>query len=259
MLNSYFSITFLKYYFGATSRYKVHSPFVFDFVENVLEDQRSFYVFSEVNALRKLMVQDQRSAVISCKSAPTKINKVKHIEKQHTPTQQSCRLLFKTVHYYKPKVILELGTGLGITTLHIAGAALDRTIFSIEASINLWELANENFSLLKAPNISSVADEYAKGLGKLDDQTIDCLVVNPLAATHISDIGMIIRLIPESGMIILTDLQNKATQAIWKKLLNTSQINLTVELFHLGIAWKHNNIKEKQNYQLIPSTWRFFI
>ena len=45
-------LRYIKYYFQAETKYQVHSPFVFEFALNVLEDDREYYAFQTVEFLR---------------------------------------------------------------------------------------------------------------------------------------------------------------------------------------------------------------
>lgn len=49
---------FLFYLIKAKSKYYVHSPFVFEFVNEVLNDTRSFYSYEEIESTRKLLSKD---------------------------------------------------------------------------------------------------------------------------------------------------------------------------------------------------------
>jgi hypothetical protein len=51
-------LSFLKFYWRAKTRYNTHSPFVFEFVENVLEDDRDYYAFSDIEVLRNALLEN---------------------------------------------------------------------------------------------------------------------------------------------------------------------------------------------------------
>ena len=58
-------LRFIKFYFRAKTKYRVHSPFVFDFVNEVLEDDRTFYVFREAEILRGQLLESKDSAQVT--------------------------------------------------------------------------------------------------------------------------------------------------------------------------------------------------
>src|SRR4030095_7207962 len=52
-MNKLFQINeYLSYLLHAKGMHKMHSPFVFDFMKNVLYDHRNFYAYEEIEKLR---------------------------------------------------------------------------------------------------------------------------------------------------------------------------------------------------------------
>ena len=44
--------SYLKFFFKAKTKYGIHSPFVYDFIESVLEDNRTFYSYIPIEYFR---------------------------------------------------------------------------------------------------------------------------------------------------------------------------------------------------------------
>jgi len=92
----------------------MHSPFVFDFIISVLNDDRDFYAFQQIeNSL-----------------------KVARIEKKLN------RLLFRMVDYYQPKNIICIGNDNSIQTQYLAAASHLIEINSINESDALQSIIN---------------------------------------------------------------------------------------------------------------------
>ena len=53
---------YLRYYFTASNGkgHGIHSPFVFDFVKNILNDKRHFYAYSQIENLRQQLLNDKK-------------------------------------------------------------------------------------------------------------------------------------------------------------------------------------------------------
>ena len=47
---------YLKYRWRAKTAYDVHSPFLFDFIEHVLKNDRDYYIFEEIEELRNQLI-----------------------------------------------------------------------------------------------------------------------------------------------------------------------------------------------------------
>jgi len=59
-MKKFFLITqYLQYILKAKSAHGVHSPFVFDFIHDVLKDKRHYYAFDAIRQLRQAMYQDE--------------------------------------------------------------------------------------------------------------------------------------------------------------------------------------------------------
>ena len=60
-------IKFAKYYLTADNGkgHGIHSPFTFDFVINVLNDNRTFYAYEAIEKLRLLLLQNENRTVSS--------------------------------------------------------------------------------------------------------------------------------------------------------------------------------------------------
>jgi len=92
----------------------MHSPFVFDFIINVLNDDREFYAFQQIeNSL-----------------------KIARIEKKFN------RLLFRMVDYYQPKNIISIGNNNSIQTQYLAAASHLIEINSINESDSVKSIIN---------------------------------------------------------------------------------------------------------------------
>jgi len=110
---------YLNYYRKADTIYQVHSPFVYEFAEQVLEDDRDFYAFDSVEYLRNILKQNKDTITITDFGAGSKSNNGKkrtigQIAKNAASRPWQCRTLFRLINFYKPKTMLEIGSSLGI-------------------------------------------------------------------------------------------------------------------------------------------------
>src|SRR5687767_14200650 len=135
---------YLKYYFTASNGkgHGIHSPFLFDFVKNVLNDRSQFLYYNNIELLRNDILQDGReieatdlgagSSVISGKK-----RKVKDIAASSLKSKKYAQLLFRIVKYYKPDTVIELGTSLGLTACYLSAANPYDKAYTIEGDSNI--------------------------------------------------------------------------------------------------------------------------
>lgn len=80
------------------------------------------------------------------------------------------KILFNTVRWAQPSRVLELGTGLGISTLYIALAAPHARILTIDGHPDLVSWARDAFTSLGIRNVEVVQASFDEGLADaLDD------------------------------------------------------------------------------------------
>ncbi|HMI79938.1 MAG TPA: hypothetical protein VK484_14160, partial [Ferruginibacter sp.] len=143
---------YLHYYFTASNGkgHGIHSPFVFDFVKNVLRDktENNWYLIIET-ARQKLLKQKAEIEVVDlgAGSAVMKTNKraVADIARSSLKPKKFSQLLYRMANYYQPETILELGTSLGITTSYLAAADPNAKVYTIEGSPAIANIAQITF------------------------------------------------------------------------------------------------------------------
>jgi predicted O-methyltransferase YrrM len=152
MLNRFkIAFRFLKFYCQAQTKYSIHSPFVFEFVNEVLEDDRNYYVFDEAEILRGELLNSAETIQVDDYGAGSvieghkKIRKVCNIAASALSPAFQCRWLFRICNLYKPLTIIELGTSLGISALYMAeGSSRQSTVYTLEGAPEIARLARRN-------------------------------------------------------------------------------------------------------------------
>lgn len=87
----------------------IHSPFAFEFVTKVLSADTKYYAFSEIrDVLLKHSLQDSNS--------------------------DTHHLLFRIIHFLKPKNILEIASEKGISTLHLTAPSKEIDCVCVETN-----------------------------------------------------------------------------------------------------------------------------
>ncbi len=170
---------YIKYYFNASNGngHGIHSPFVFDFIINVLRDTKKYDCYYKIENLRNTLLNNNSfidvedfgagSAVI-----PFKKRKINAIAKSSLKKKKYAQLLFRVAKYYKPKIIVELGTSFGITTCYLASAHKQSTVYTFEGSREIAGIALQNFARLNFQNMQlangNFDDTFIKALEKID-------------------------------------------------------------------------------------------
>ena len=143
---------FIRFYLLAKTQYSVHSPFVFEFVTEVLEDDRQFYVFKEAEILREELLNSREQVEVEDLGAGSHVSHKKHTRAVSSIAASAlspafqCQWLFRICQLCKPLNIIELGTSLGVSTLYITeGAPKNCKVITLEGSPQIAALAQRNF------------------------------------------------------------------------------------------------------------------
>ncbi|MBK8566613.1 MAG: class I SAM-dependent methyltransferase [Saprospiraceae bacterium] len=257
---------FLKFYWQAQTRYNVHSPFVFAFTEAVLEDDRWYYAFSEVEALREFLLPDSHQIEVTDLGAgseltPGKLRTIGSLVKHSASRAFICQWLFRTVKHCKPKTMLELGTSLGIGTAYQAAAALNARIITIEGCPNVATYARKNMEMLKVKNVEQRLGRFEDrlpaalhDLGQLDYVFIDGnhrkeptlhYFEQCLANAHVGSVFVFDDIHWSVGM-----------KEAWDTIRTHPRVTVSIDLFYIGIVFFRKENKAKEHFRLVPWLWK---
>jgi len=128
----------------------MHSPFVFDFILNVLNKKNDYEAPEEIEQLRKELIKNKTALNIVDLGAGSRVNSsqkksVRQIAKSALKSKRLAQVLFRLVKHYQPENIIELGTSLGVTTAYISKANAAANVTTIEGSESVAAVAKENF------------------------------------------------------------------------------------------------------------------
>jgi predicted O-methyltransferase YrrM len=259
---------FLYFYWRATTRHGVHSPFVFDFTESIIEDDRAYYSFFDIEYLRYLLQRDKRKINVTDFGAGSKQRSgrersVKSIAKTALTGSYFCEILFKIVHHYQLKNRLELGTSLGLSTLYIAKPLENQgVVVSLEGCPNIAAVATENFNRLNAKNIEVVVgnidETLDSALKKAETWDFIFLDGNHRKEPTIQYFEQCLPYLHNDSIVLFDDIywSPEMTEA-WEIVKNHPNVTTTIDLFAFGIVFFRKEFKEKQHFKLLPDWMKF--
>jgi len=246
---------YLSFYFRASTKYQVHSPFVYDFVENVLEDTRRYYFFDTIEKYRQILSVDK--TVITAKQ-----EKIGSLARELVIKKRIGQLLFRLVHHYKPKELLLVGVFPGVATLYQSTPSYKTSIKGLESRKEVANKLNYYFKELGVPNIQLL-------YGKLNELLLIELAKQPkLSYIYFkelpdrSTLEMIISACDTDSMLLIErPYQNEENLSTWQWLYDNTSVTISIDLYQLGILFFRKEQKEKVHYELIRSSlkpWSVF-
>lgn len=251
---------YLHYYFTASNAkgHGIHSPFVFDFIKNVLNDKKNYPCYQSIENLRKELLLDRRIIEVEDFGAgsiavPNTEKKIGAIAKAFLKPKKYAQLLFRIVQYYKAETVIELGTSLGITTAYFASANTNSNVFTLEGSTSVGSIAEENFKKLELQNVKVITGNFDNTLPLLLFQIhkIDLAFVdgNHRKKPTISYFEQLLNHSTKSTILIFDDIHwSNEMEEAWKEIQHHHQVTLTIDLFFIGIVFLKSEFKLKQHF-----------
>ena len=262
---------YLLYYLTASNGkgHGIHSPFIFQFVQQVLNDKKEYYGYDAIEEVRDRMKIDDTVITVEDMGAgfgrrslsdggkrPRKYyRKVSQIARTSLKPPKYAQLLFRMVNFYQPQYILELGTSLGITTAYMATANPSAQITTIEGSEAIAYKAIENFSRLDLPHIRVVTGNFDReiksvlhSMPKVDLAFVDGNHRREPTIHYFEEI--IARCRPDS-ILVFDDIHwSIEMEAAWETIKKDEAVKCSLDLFFIGIVFFRNEFKEKQHFAI---------
>ncbi len=250
---------YLKYRLKAKTRYKVHSQFVFDFINNILRDKKDFTDYSILWEHRNKMA-DNNDPVETVdfgvgagkKAYSTKILKLGNIVRLRSLNESRLKLLYRITKFYRPENILEFGTAAGISSTYIKSGNPLSNMKTMEGCANLAAKANESFRELGLSNIDITVGNFdntlkdvLKKIKKLDFVFFDG---NHRKEPTLRYFEQCIHFSNENSIFVFDDIHwSKGMESAWEYIKNDRRVSITIDLFWFGIIFFVEGV-EKQDF-----------
>ena len=170
-MNFYLLSQYPKYLWNAKNAHDLHSPFLYSFYTEVINDKEEYYCFTHLSDIRKDFENDKRKIVNVDYGAGSRKNNrpeklIGDIARYGVSQEKYARLLFRMINFFKSKNILELGTSLGLTTLYLAKANSESKVTTFEGNPALCQIAQDLFDQEQQKNIRVVNGNFDETLKK---------------------------------------------------------------------------------------------
>lgn len=253
---------YLTYYLTASNGkgHGIHSPFVFDFITHVLNDDRHFYAYQSIEKIRQLLLIDKQELVIEDLGAGSRVKKentrqVCEIAGSSLKPKKFGQLLFRMVNRYAPPTILELGTSLGVTTAYLATAKKDAAVITMEGAKAVAALAKKNFLAMDLSNIEMVEGNFDETLpsviNRIDKIGLAFIDGNHRLEPTLRYFRQLLPVVHEQSILVFDDIHwSKEMEEAWEAIKQDSSVTLTIDLFFIGIVFFRKEQKVKQHFTI---------
>jgi len=249
--------SYATYLAKAKTRYKIHSPFVFDLVEKVLKDKTEYPEYKKIETYKK-NISRSKSVIETVdfgsrsenKDYTTSMQKVGDIVKRRSQRKNQARLLYRLARYFQPENIIEFGTAAGISTAYIKAPLPDSKMITMEGCASLADVATNNLKKLKIKNVDiSIGDfdvilpKVLKQFEKLDFVFFDG---NHRREPTLDYFNRCINLAHENTLFIFDDIHwSPGMESAWKTIKKDKRVTISVDIFWFGLVFFRKGVTKQ--------------
>lgn len=253
---------YVEHRLRAINTHRIHSPFVFNLISNILPHQPSL-MGQRFEQLRKGLSSGQQQvcfedlgAGFGGKNSPKICKPLGYLVRRSARRRPEGELLYRLAQYQQPKRCLELGTHLGFSGLYqMAGLEEDARFITIEGGREIAALAKSHFNHFGYQAEQHIGD-FANILPQLDLKTYQpdwvLLDGNHRYEATLAYARMIIPHMPAGSVIILDDIYWSAgMRKAWLELVAEPRVSVSLDLFHIGLLFIEQK-QAKEHFRLPP-------
>jgi len=211
----------------------IHSPYLFEFVNQVLFNARK-------NRVPEPILKEHRN-----------LRSESSFVRRSSVSGKYGALLYRISRWFRPEMILELGTGMGISTMYLSSGSPETPLHSIERDM---ERAREAAQLICRCCPGPVSIHW----GEMEEKMEDILPLVPgrflafVDGNHHYDptVDYVRKLLDKAGeeaVIVMDDIYWSAgMQGAWKEIISWPEVRVSVDLFHMGILLVRGDMHKRK-------------
>ncbi len=252
-------VSFIKHQLTAKTRHGIHSPFVYQLIDEVIYDYNKKKEYNVIENLREQLLQNQDIISITDLGAGSHINnnrqkKISSIAKNALKSPKLAKLLHRLVVFFKPATVIELGTCLGITTAYLASASPQSKVITMEGCPQTAGVAKNNLQKLGLQNVELITgnfdDEFPKLINALKQVDFVFVDGNHRRKATMDYFELCLPKVHENSVLIFDDIYwSQGMKEAWQEIKNHPQVTLTIDLFWIGLVFFKKR-QEKEHFKV---------
>ena len=249
---------YLQHSFRSKNQYGIHSPFVYNFYLKTLRrqvDKKSWkkYLHFRANVFSSNESLENEDFGAGSKKLKHSSSSIQKIAKVAGSSKKKAKLLMRLSNFETPKKILEFGTSLGLGSAALALGNESSRIVTLEGSSSKSQAAQKFFKNSNISNITAVCSDFDDYLNNFEtNEGFDIIFIDGNHTYQATKryFNLALKHLNTSGMIIFDDIYwSKDMTKAWREICASSAINLSMDLFLVGIVMKRKE-QSKEHFRL---------
>ncbi|MBX2910610.1 MAG: class I SAM-dependent methyltransferase [Cyclobacteriaceae bacterium] len=238
--------SYLSHWLHRVDEHSIHSPFFFDFYNQVIKKSRKATGHPRIERLRNTLLKDQTPVPNDDPGAGPRLDKkgkktISRIAKNSLSPPWASRLYQRIIQYNDSKNIVELGTSLGLNTLYLAEKEGAR-VSTFEGSTALAHMALTHFGLFEKENINLIEGnidrtlpEFLQNTGKIDFALMDA---NHRHEPTLRYFNLLARRLTDKSILAVDDIHwSREMERAWETLHRHELVYGSIDLYRCGLLF----------------------
>jgi predicted O-methyltransferase YrrM len=239
---------YIKYKLSNKGKHDIHSPFVFNFVTNCLNEKIIEKDYLLIKNYKKSLKKNNKKLIINDFGAGSKKlkseRKISSIYSNVSSKGVYADLLYQLNKHYQFDSCLEFGTSLGIGTLNLALGNKKSEIITVEACENTYNFTKSEFEKLRVKNVlfrRNTFYDFILNLKKSETKAFDLIFIDghhdgEALLFYLKELEAFSH--PET-IFILDDIRwSDSMFKAWNEVIKDKNYHLTMDLFRMGVISK---------------------
>ena len=253
-MNVYFVLKFLNYFLFSSHKrgHGIHSPFVFNLVSKVFRNKISPDIVCTVESIRKKQISDHRKIRVKDFGKGSEIKKrefrkVSEIARYSSLPEKYGKLLAGLSKEFGSNSIIEFGTSLGISTMYMAAANPEATVYSMEGSPAISEIAMDNFKQAGLENIKLFTGSFEEVLPEIEKENVRPGLVfidgNHRKEPLLDYFSRMVNISDENTVIVVDDIYYSPEMGeAWQEIKKNEKVSIAIDIFRMGLIFFREGI-----------------
>lgn len=250
-------IQYLRHLLTVRSKYRIHSPFVFNFYKYVVSDHTQYPDYEPIEKIRKDLLSRARfikRVDLGARSVAFPFSqrfvRVRDIARKSSVSPQKGAFLYKLVKHYKPRTIIELGTAFGISSMYMALGYRNSHIYTMEGCNDTLHIATHNFTRLGIGNITEVCgnfdDLFPELLGKTETVDLVFFDGNHKLEATLRYFDEALSHAQNNTIFVFDDIHwSKGMRLAWENIRQHPSVRVSIDLFRLGVVFFRKELSKE--------------
>lgn len=237
---------YLSYAAKAKTEHGVHSPFMYEFVTEVIYGATDRTLTKGIESMRKKWLLSSENVEVTDYGAGSQViqsnvRPVAKMAKYAVKSRKYAELLYRVAQRLNPEHVLELGTSLGITAAYLAKGAPEASIHTVEGCPNIAQLAQQTVDSVGAKNVQIYCGTFEDEIPALLENHQPQLIFfdgNHRFKPILAYFEWALPYAQENSLFIFDDIHwSSEMSKAWKVIKKHPDVSFTIDLFALGLVF----------------------